>query len=367
MFNSDCAVCKQEVKEGSKAIGCERCDDWFHMDCVGLRDVNTRALKCKNLVFLCKKCLANTKREWRTQRKTEEESKRKKEKKEDTDIPEVSENKETQNQVREHSYASVVKNAENVDKEREETEEEDNREEKTEKEQNEEEVQILEDVEAPEHHNHEETQESTTWLGVGAQAWRKVMEGKRMKTKSSGKLERKLWLFGDSILRGVGREIHYLTNGFYRIMDRTKGGADIENIERTVNEHISEMKPEDLAIIEGGGNGIEYKEEQETISAIHRIVEQVKSKISTNPLVMCIPKRRGKENSRFGIKRRHVNKMITENLEKWGCDGLHLWESTNWNEIWARDGVHLENIGQVWAAWNMVEWAQLQEKGAKNR
>lgn len=365
MFNSDCMTCAKEVTEGSKAIGCERCDDWFHVDCVGLRDTNMKTLKCKNLIFLCKKCLAVTKKEWKAHRKIEEENERKqKESSEGTETQETVVNKERLNPETEHNYASVEKNRKEVEKGHENQDEEETITGKEGEEQKE------GDSEPPKQHCQADMikeSKTCTWLGVGAQAWRKVLGGRKMKIKSPGKLKRKLWLFGDSLLKGVGREIHYLTEGYYRIMDRTKGGADIESIKETVHNHLKEMETEDLVVIEGGGNGLEYKEEQKTISAIDNIVEQIKSRISTKPQVMCIPKRREKERERFGIKRKVVNQMIIENLEGWGCDGLHLWEAMDWNEVWTRDGVHLENIGQVWVAWNMVEWAQLQQKGGTEK
>ena len=65
MHGSDCGKCKREVNRRSKKwISCERCDDWYHMDCVGLGRVNERDLRCKNLLFLCDECLPKTKEEW---------------------------------------------------------------------------------------------------------------------------------------------------------------------------------------------------------------------------------------------------------------------------------------------------------------
>ena len=36
MYDSDCKVCKKEVKRGDKGIECQLCDDWYHTKCVGI-------------------------------------------------------------------------------------------------------------------------------------------------------------------------------------------------------------------------------------------------------------------------------------------------------------------------------------------
>ena len=66
MFESDCRVCEKEVTSTSKAVACEKCNDWFHVWCVGLRGVNMKVLRCKNLLFLCTPCLYALKSEWDT-------------------------------------------------------------------------------------------------------------------------------------------------------------------------------------------------------------------------------------------------------------------------------------------------------------
>lgn len=175
------------------------------------------------------------------------------------------------------------------------------------------------------HYLEKEDQRSSTWLGVGEQSWTKVMEGKAMKMKTSGKLVRRLWLFGDSILKGVGREVHFLCKGYYKIMDRIEGGANIERIREIIEEHLAQINPEDLVVI-GGGNGLMNVGEQETITVISEMMK-LKEKVQTNPLIMCIPMRRRVERTVYGEKRRKLNRKCIENLESWGCDGLHLWEN----------------------------------------
>ena len=118
------------------------------------------------------------------------------------------------------------------------------------------------------------------------------------------------------------------------------------------------MEPEDLVVIEGGGNGLEEVGGRETVRVMEDIVKMIKSRISRRPLVMCIPMRRGKEGKVFGRERRWVNRRLVAELEKWECDGLQLWERMDWRQVWTQDGVHMSNVGKVWVAWNVVEWAQ---------
>lgn len=97
------------------------------------------------------------------------------------------------------------------------------------------------------------------------------------------------------------------------------------------------------------------------------MMEKIKEKVKTNPMIMCVPMSRRTERTVYGEKRRKLNRKCKENLESWGCDGLHLWENMRWEEVWARDGAHKSHLGKVWVAWNLAEWAQLQETGDKEK
>lgn len=144
-------------------------------------------------------------------------------------------------------------------------------------------------------------------------------------------------------------------------MDRTEGGANIERIREIIEEHLAQINPEDLVVIEGGGNGLMNVGEQKTITVISEMMKKLKEKVKTNPLIMCIPMRHRVERTVYEEKRRKLNRKCIENLESWGCDGLHLWENMKWEEVWARDGIHMSNLGKVWVAWNLAEWAQSHE------
>ena len=201
-----------------------------------------------------------------------------------------------------------------------------------------------------------------TWVGVGKLPWMKIGDGKRLHMKTSGRLQRRVWLFGDSLLRGVGREMHFLSRGYYRIMDRCEPGANVKDIQKILEEHVGDIGQDDLVVLEGGGNGLLSTGSQETVDAYKEMVRLVRGKVKQQPLIVCIPKRRGRETSVFGEKRRWVNTTMIEKLEEWSCDGLQLWERMSWSKVWARDGVHMSKLGIVWMAWNVVEWAQHREK-----
>ena len=120
-------------------------------------------------------------------------------------------------------------------------------------------------------------------------------------------------------------------------------------------------------MMEGGENGLERISGTETTTMMEEMVIMVKERISRRPLVMYIPMRQGKERGSFGQERKRVNRWCVAKLEDWGCDGLKLWERMNWRKVWAQDGVHMSNIGKVWMAWNVVEWAQHWEEARTAR
>ena len=72
--------------------------------------------------------------------------------------------------------------------------------------------------------------------------------------KSDGTLVKTLWLLGDSIVKGEGREIHFVTKCFDNIIDTTIGGVAIKAIQSAVKGHMREIEPRDLVVTEGGGN-----------------------------------------------------------------------------------------------------------------
>ena len=125
-------------------------------------------------------------------------------------------------------------------------------------------------------------------------------------------------------MKGVGREIHFLTKGFYRIMDRTLRGATIEIIQLAVKDNLREMEPGDLVVVEGGGHALLGVGQRRTLSVIGDIVKMVKERVGRNPLAVCIPRRRGWEGGRCEGKRRWVNDQCIGKLEEWGCDGRQL-------------------------------------------
>lgn len=58
MFDSDCKMCKKEVEENDKGVACEFCDNWFHIDCVGINDDVYKALNDVCLFWFCADCQA---------------------------------------------------------------------------------------------------------------------------------------------------------------------------------------------------------------------------------------------------------------------------------------------------------------------
>ena len=57
MFSNDCNKCRQEMTQWAKAVACQKCNDWYHLKCIGLQSVSYKVLNCRNLLFLCDACV----------------------------------------------------------------------------------------------------------------------------------------------------------------------------------------------------------------------------------------------------------------------------------------------------------------------
>ena len=75
--DSKCGKCEEEVTSATPAVGCERCEKWFHHDCVGLKATsNSRILAHQQILFLCMVCLPLTLDEWKNKDKKKESEER---------------------------------------------------------------------------------------------------------------------------------------------------------------------------------------------------------------------------------------------------------------------------------------------------
>ena len=55
-FDSDCRVCRREVRKRDRAVGCSRCDAWFHISCVGVSPLLYRGLSLDSIFWVCTHC-----------------------------------------------------------------------------------------------------------------------------------------------------------------------------------------------------------------------------------------------------------------------------------------------------------------------
>ncbi|KAF9651940.1 hypothetical protein BDM02DRAFT_3064986, partial [Thelephora ganbajun] len=46
-------VCKTEYEEGKVMIACDRCDEWYHMQCLGMSDLEVDLVD----QFFCPTCI----------------------------------------------------------------------------------------------------------------------------------------------------------------------------------------------------------------------------------------------------------------------------------------------------------------------
>lgn len=57
------------------------------------------------------------------------------------------------------------------------------------------------------------------------------------RVKENGRERKKVWIFGDRLVQGMGKELYFMTDGENRIIDRPERGADVR-IEEIMNEII---------------------------------------------------------------------------------------------------------------------------------
>ncbi len=200
---------------------------------------------------------------------------------------------------------------------------------------------------------------------MGVAAWGKIKNRKRQPRLRQ---QRKVWVFGDSLLHGVGKELFQMEKETLAIKDRTERGANINRIQNILIKTLKEENVDagDYIVIEGGGNSLEKTGVEETILTIENMVRMAKNK-AKNVIVINIPMRKGYERGYFGNCRRMVNRKCLENLEKWGCDGLQLYEQMDWSRIWGRDGIHFSWIGREWIAANILEWIVQKDEKTRDR
>ena len=51
-----CAMCEKATKWGQRAVCCDQCDVWYHVDCMGMTTENYEALQDSEVSWICAKC-----------------------------------------------------------------------------------------------------------------------------------------------------------------------------------------------------------------------------------------------------------------------------------------------------------------------
>ena len=53
----NCSLCKLSVSDRAKAICCDHCNEWIHINCNELNDIDYENLKINNDIWYCKLCI----------------------------------------------------------------------------------------------------------------------------------------------------------------------------------------------------------------------------------------------------------------------------------------------------------------------
>lgn len=98
-------------------------------------------------------------------------------------------------------------------------------------------------AEQPRKDKTEASQDFTSWIRMRNHTWRELQNNTHMK-KRSEKLQWRQWLFSNSILKGVGKEIHFLTARY--VLQGHVGSAWVRRTRDVLKECPQEIKLDNL-------------------------------------------------------------------------------------------------------------------------
>ncbi|XP_050707839.1 uncharacterized protein LOC126993057 [Eriocheir sinensis] len=311
----DCGVCGKEVTDSG--VCCERCEVWSHQPCVNMK--TSRLLEHTLIVFLCTVCLDTSRKEWRSE-------------KHDKTV-------QTEPSVEEKAVQTTVVQA------------------------------------AP-------ASEPAPKIGVADRAVqaalspragleRRDLEDRSIQTeearrKKTVKMEVKktpIRIIGDSMVKNVHVHVKCKLEGSGIT---SMSGAQIPNIRKKVQEEAAGMK-DGLLIIQGGGNGLQYVGQEDTIK---EVIDSVKAAEGRGMKVAVVGiMRRPKAGPDYEKMRRTTNRKIQEEVMKLKMEWLQekkgdvsfidLDKALEKDAVFAADGVHLNEEGTRRMGQRLCEWVKM--------
>ncbi|MPC75100.1 hypothetical protein E2C01_069485 [Portunus trituberculatus] len=298
----NCGVCGEALTVRVSAVVCEGCEVWYHMACVGFKS-STKALVNDNLMYFCDPCKEVTRNMWRSYWCRKEE-------------------KSVQTEDSGEKTEKSVQTKEN-----------------------------------PKEMKSSKTEEDV----VGPQPSRQEEGPRQQHTMEMRKKKVLIKIIGDSMVKMMSSQVKCRMRGSGCT---SLSGAKITDISKKVEEEAASMEDR-MLIIQGGGNGLEYVGEDETV---RNVVDAVKcgrqgpecgrrgchAETRGRPVLRASKKIHQQKTARGAAEnedRVDEGKERQAELHRNGrvVDQFNLYEE---------DGVHLNNAGTARIGRRLCEWVR---------
>lgn len=299
----DCGVCGEALTVRVSAVACEGCEVWYHMACVGFKS-NTKALVNDNLMYFCDPCKEVTRNMWKSYRCQKEEK----------SVQTEDSSEKTEKSIQTEENSKEVKSS-----------------------------QTEEDV-------------------VGPQPSRQEEGPRQQHTMKMRKKKAPIRIIGDSMVKTMSSQVKCRMRGSGCT---SLSGAKITDIRKKVEEEAASME-DGMLIIQGGGNGLEYVGEDETVRNVVDAVRSVEGKGMSVAVVGVM--QRPREGPFYERLRRSTNRRLQEELLKMKIEWMKEKKGklsfidmdgvVDRFSLYEKDGVHLNDAGTARMGRRLCDWVR---------
>ena len=187
----------------------------------------------------------------------------------------------------------------------------------------------------------------------------------KKETKKTVKMARREFpvrIIGDSMVKRMTTQVRCNVEGGGCT---SMSGARISDVRQKIVEEAPRMR-DGLLVIQGGGNGLGYVGEEETISNVVEAVKAVEGKGMSVAVVGVL--RRPREGRHYESRRRATNKKLHERIadlkvewlreKKGNISFLDMDSQLKEDRFYAADGIHLNEAGNARMGARLREWVR---------
>ena len=279
---------------------------WFHSSCVGFK-THPKVLGHDNLMYFCDPCKEITRDMWKSHRSEKEEK-----------------SVQTEEKPQEDRCC-----------------------------------QTEEDVTGPQPSRHDEGVQTES---VHPQSGPRQQQQQQQTTVRMRRKKAPIRIIGDSMVKMMHSQVKCRMQGSGCTSLR---GAKITDIRKKVEEEADSLK-DGMLIIQGGGNGLEFVGEDETVRNVVDAVKSVEGKGMSVAVVGVM--QRPREGPFYERLRRTTNRRIQEELLRMKIDWMKEKKGklsfidmdgvVDRFSLYAEDGVHLNNAGTARMGRRLCEWVR---------